>query len=303
MMSAGETRKINIPTYLQVLGQLPNVSPGDIEAAKEVLQEALDNPEPGTVRFARVENGNSVEVVQVYSATGHTDIRATVTFDVSGKVYCQARNFSETLPSSIATYFVGGIFGGEDGDAIVLKKIEGVRDLYRCAIRKGGVKNCGWFDGANKFAEAEKFTADKERKEVEEKQQQAENIWRTAEEMREAARGFGAGDPDEIQEIMNRYTSNEVQDAKTRLEKARKMMKEIGESGGGWPQFEKRYHCSGPTYVSSSNCSYGEKGVVRSYSYYCDFDVKHEYSESNCTEVRGFKHDPEGITPGDRSSR
>ena len=297
MISAGEIQKINIPTYLQVLGQLPNVSPDDIQTTQQILQNALDSSRLTTVEFVdSKESGwdgtpsipqGAVQVVQIYHARGQEELQVPIVFDLSGKVSCRAKAFEAQLPASVVPYFVEGIFGAEGGDEIVLKKVEGVRDLYRCAIKRGGVKNCSWFDGAAKFVEAATLETEKKRKRVEKSQQSAETLWHSAEEMEEAARGWGDGDPDDIEAVMNRYaayryyngTSDEVRNAAVRYEKAEEMIKAIAEADGGWPQFKKQ-HCN-IVETGHHSCGSDETGIgIDYYGYSCGFGVTHEGGSS-----------------------
>lgn len=192
MFSAGETQSVNLRTYLEVLSKVPGVTgvppPGattDPQTTQRILEKALGDSYSLPVVFERGTVGDGrVQVVRVYrAAEGGPPLPISITFEASGRVYCQATQLDEVLPPNVAPLFLGGLFGGDEltirGDsaeefvnflsyvrqednvddayAVILKKVEGVRDLYRCAIERGGVANCGEADGFGKFAEAEKL--------------------------------------------------------------------------------------------------------------------------------------------------
>ena len=183
--------------------------------------------------------------------------------------------------------------------------MEGVRLFYECAEDERSVSSCQNSDGVTIItAVREQFESDRAAHEnavrenaerqriaqeqaaeqarqtqIDDYQQRSEQAWRDAEQLREASRGWADGDPDDIQEIMDRYeiyryyagSSDDLENARVRYEKSREMMRAIANDGGGWPQFRERFcnaqsvteghgSCAGSSYdygTTIYNCSYG----------------------------------------------
>lgn len=118
--------------------------------------------------------------------------------------------------------------------------------------------------------------------------QRSEELWQAAETMREASRGWGAGDPDDIQAIMDRYadyryyqgSADDFKNAQVRSQKAGEMMENIGRDRGGWPQFKKKF-CGEPEVIERKTCSY--EGDRAKYRLSCEFGITKEYESGHCS--------------------
>lgn len=321
-----DVQKINVARYLDTLSRLPDVDPKDVAEARQVLKEVLKSNLDEFVTFHRGPNrkDGKVEVIQVYKASGLPDLQATVTFEQTGNVYCYNRAAFDEISPVIAGYLFAGLFDGDeltslsqvpvkdqfdpkvqisfDAREVLLKKGSGIRDLYRCVLRKGDAKACENSEGLQKYAEAQQLAQrletkrnDNIKKYVAEKEKETSALWKSAQEMVDAAEGFfGAGDSDEIIKIMNGYVAFRTQKVGTldweqayiRSERTKQMMKKIGESAGGWPQFKNRF-CEEPVRTRVTDCPPNrEGGLYQAIFSNCDFGVTKTESYDNCLGVK-----------------
>lgn len=180
--------------------------------------------------------------------------------------------------------------------------MEGARLLYSCAQDAGSLSACLTSDGGKIISAVKaKYEADsaahdqavrenqdrqriaqeqaaqqQRQSQIDNYERDSERAWTDAEMLREASRGIAAGDPDDIQDIMNRYaiyryyggTSDDLENARMRYQKSLEMMRDIAYDDGGWPQFSERLctsfgflgdHCeSGTAYT----CKYGASRTI-----------------------------------------
>jgi len=220
------------------------------------------------------------------------------------------------LPAGISHYFLDGIFGVANVSATPVEGIEwGAKlafQVYRCAEGGRDVEQCMQRPSAQRLLTrlVQAQSREMEIRELRERAARAEAVeqgvreavqlnarvdgwWRTADQMKEDAIGLlGAGDPDDIDEILKRYAgyrapAEDLDGARAREAAVRDMMREIGEAEGGWPQFKEKF-CRRGTLSTTGRCSdRNESGSVwQRYALECDFGVTTKEVEevSDCME-------------------
>lgn len=121
--------------------------------------------------------------------------------------------------------------------------------------------------------------------------EQIHKMWGAAEQMQIRARGFGKGDPDTIQEIMNRYRShyfsqnpNETElEVEGRYKKMLEMMQALASHWEAWPQFQNG-HCQ-EIKRTEDRCRDHESGHEITIQYQCDFGITREEKQDNCEPI------------------
>ena len=299
-MAIEEIKSVQLSTYLEVLKQLPDIQETDRAAAVQVLQNAFGDSYSKAVEFNRgLKYGDGkIQATQLFRSEGGGDLPTQMVIDSSGLVQNGVTGFSGQLSPQFTRYFIGGLFGtgelaGSIREAFELLQIEGAQKLYQCAVSSGGLAACNNSEGADKIAEAKRSINTRERTERRDANlKAAETIWGWAGQLREASRGSASGDPDDIQSVMDRYaiyknyadTANDVHNAWVRVQRAREMMKAIGENDGGRPQFEKKFCSKGPL-VDQGKCN---GGTYQTYQLSCPWNVAttETVREDNCKETK-----------------
>lgn len=134
---------MKMPLYMDVLSKLPGVTDADIEETEDVIRHAFTKM-PKELVFNRGKQGDG----RIWAPRYWYDYKyiAHMYFYQDGKVVEEAKQYEGQLPESIALYFFGGIFGKDEVKGEVkesdAKIIQGVRDLYECAVAKGSVEYC-----------------------------------------------------------------------------------------------------------------------------------------------------------------
>lgn len=303
MSNVNETRAIHLPTYLKVLQELPGISPEDITGAERVLRSALGDSYSEAVTFHRgLKTGDGlIHISKIFHTDGGEAVQTQFIFSQIGSIDNPLAGFSDRLPfsHSLGRYFFAGVFGTNEigypkpkpGSRPAPRPmplspllVQGVMELYDCARKAGGdLYTCNNSSGAQKIAQ-------QKLENVNNLYARAEQNWKSAEEMREASRGWPDGDPDDIQEIINRFapyryyagSTDDLKNARVRVQKAEEMMRAIGNDSGGWPQFAKR-HCPGGAPYYGRSCGAYDSGRLKTRQIYCAFGlVKTVKDEVDC---------------------
>jgi len=132
--------------------------------------------------------------------------------------------------------------------------------------------------------------ADKRRQRVEHLRKRVETMWQAAEKIREAARGWGDGDPDSVQEIMNKYLSyrfyqefdDMAENVKVRHQKASAMLRELSKQHDTWPQFKEQL-CTEQS-KSYQQCYGRFYGTYQNIYYRCEFGIRKKVQYGECYE-------------------
>lgn len=289
-----------------------------VRAGESIPERVLFHrgPEPGDGR---------IFIEHAYQAEDGASLPTQIVLNRSGVMSNSLIDFHRVLPQSLGKYFVGAVFGVNElpsakMEAVDALLISGAEELYQCAAASGNsLEACQDSPGARKIAETkEKMAAaerealarmEKEReaearenarveaeqraKERDDHLESAEELWRSAEEMREEVDFvdilFNFGNP--IQSAMDRYkefrsyagTADDLENARVRLQHAEWMMRDIG-NGGGWPYFEERYCPGSYSVANKEDCGAGLDGTITTYQKSCDFGVTNTKTESNCQE-------------------
>lgn len=306
MSDVQETKAIHLPTYLKVLQELPEISAEDITAAERTLQSALGDSYAEAVHFHRgLKKGDGlIHVLKIFHTDGGEVLQTQITFRQTGAIDSGITGLSDSLPLPLGRYFFAGVFGMDEfgypkprpGSKPAPRPrptpkpmplspllVQGAMELYDCARQAGGdLYACNNSSGAQKIAQ-QKLEI------VNNHYARAEQLWKSAEEMREASRGCADGDPDDIQDIMNRFapyrfyagSADDLENARMRVQKAEEMMRAIGNDSGGWPQFKKRY-CGKPQVIETEDCGFHQTGTRTTYRLNCSFNVSEILSSDNC---------------------
>lgn len=252
-MSDNNVKQVSLPAILGALTK--DVTLPDLKIAEQALQKAFGDSYSLAVEFDRgLKYGDGkIQASALFRSEGGTPMSTQVVISQDGLIQNSAADFSANVSPLFARHFISMLFGAEE--------------------LIGGTRS--------------------KEKERDYNLKASELIWRWAVQLRESVRGAASGDPDEIQEIMNRYylarefeiPGDSVNEAWMRVKWARQMIAEV------------RAYVAAHEVHGNSNVTRGDDDNCRSAACYRE-DMKMQREMDKASGVKHSNSDKEPICHG-----